>query len=616
MINRESLILNISLILVLLLCFSLNVTAVEKINSDLIVFSAEPEGVIAAVAAARRGQDVTLLMTREKPGGLMTYAALNFLDLNYDSSSRNINHGLFSEWHQKLGSSISFPPQKAEAAFEEMLAAEENIRIISSIKIKSVELNEDSINLLKVEKNGKVYDLSSDFYIDASQDGDLAAAAEEDFFIGTADINLKNSWMASTQILKFSNVEPAELKKAVKSGKYKNSYFKNDHAWGFSELGKSYQPQNENLRLRGLNIVFIENNGTYDAYINALLLFNVDPLSEKSIAEAKKTAAAEAELILEYLRNNLEAFANAELNDLPEELYRRESRHFLTSYQLKIQDIFRQKIFSDTITIASYPLDYQAAAKDYPGFVLFNPEYYSIPLRTLIAKRNNNLLIVGRSSGYSSLVAASARVLPPAMNTAEAAAIAVSEALAEGKSLTQIARSESSLNEIRSSLSINLEKYPSESPIINDSQLLGSLEKLLSWGITIGGYNNNFKLDKKPTEKEFTAIILKIMQKKEAENLYEWVPGSLETLSSDKTLTTTNALKLLLAAESQRVLEIAAEDYFKKAFAMELIPDKLIVVLTKDRMMSRREMIILAAHYLERFETPSDLKDIRGEYIE
>lgn len=616
MINRESLILNISLILVLLLCFSLNVTAAEKINSDLIVFSAEPEGVIAAVAAARRGQDVTLLMTREKPGGIMTYAALNFLDLNYDSSSHNINHGLFSEWHQKLGSSISFPPQKAEAAFEEMLAAEENIRIISSIKIKSVELNEDSINLLKVEKNGKVYDLSSDFYIDASQDGDLAAAAEEDFFIGTADINLKNSWMASTQILKFSNVEPAELKKAVKSGKYKNSYFKNDHAWGFSELGKSYQPQNKNLRLRGLNIVFIENNGTYDAYINALLLFNVDPLSEKSIAEAKKTAAAEAELILEYLRNNLEAFANAELNDLPEELYRRESRHFLTSYQLKIQDIFRQKIFSDTITIASYPLDYQAAAKDYPGFVLFNPEYYSIPLRTLIAKRNNNLLIVGRSSGYSSLVAASARVLPPAMNTAEAAAIAVSEALAEGKSLTQIARSESSLNEIRSSLSINLEKYPSESPIISDSQLLGSLEKLLSWGITIGGYNNNFKLDKKPTEKEFTAIILKIMQKKEAENLYEWVPGSLETLSSDKTLNTTNALKLLLAAESQRVLEIAAEDYFKKAFAMELIPDKLIVVLTKDRMMSRREMIILAAHYLERFETPSDLKDIRGEYIE
>ncbi|CCU79228.1 hypothetical protein HSACCH_01162 [Halanaerobium saccharolyticum subsp. saccharolyticum DSM 6643] len=616
MINRESLILNISLLLVLLLFLNLNVLAAEKINSDLIVFSAEPEGVTAAVAAAREGKDVTLLMSREKPGGLMTYAALNFLDLNYDSSSRNINHGIFSEWHQKLGSSISFSPQKAESAFEEMLAAEENIRIINSVKLQSVKLKDKSIDYLRIEKNDEIYNLSADYFIDASQDGDLAAAAGEDYFIGTADINLKNSWMASTQILKFSNVEPLKLKKAVRNNKYQNSYFKNDHAWGFSSFGKSYQSQNKNLRLRGLNIVFINNNGAYDAYINALLLFNVDPLSEKSIAKAKKEAAAEAKLILEYLKNNLEGFKNAKLNDLPEELYRRESRHFITEYQLKIQDIFRQKIFKDAITIASYPLDYQASAEDYPGFVLFNPEYYSIPLRTLIAKKNNNLMIVGRSSGYSSLVAASARVLPPAMNTAEAAAIAVSEAIDKEKSLSQIAESEASLNKIRSSLNIDLEKYPTESPIIDDSQLLGSLEKLLSWGITIGGYNNNFKLEIPPTEKEFIAIILKIMQKKEAENLYEWVPGSLETLSSNKKLTTTNALKLLLAAESQRVLEIEETDYFKKALEMELIPDKLIVVLTKDRIMSRKEMIILAAHYLERFETPSDLKDIRGEYFD
>ena len=616
MIKRERLILNISLILILLLAFSLNVLAAEKINSDLIVFSAEPEGVTAAVAAAREGKDVTLLMSRKKPGGLMTYAALNFLDLNYDSRSRNINHGIFSEWHQKLGSSISFSPQKAEVAFEEMLAAEKNIRILNSVKLQSVKLNQDGIDFLKVEKNGTVYDLKADFYIDASQDGDLAAKAGEDYFVGTADINLKNSWMASTQILNFSNVEPAELKKAVRNNKYQNSYFKDDHAWGFSNFGKNYQPQNKNLRLRGLNIVFIEKNGDYDAYINALLLFNVDPLSEKSIAEAKKEAEVESKLILEYLKNNLEAFENAQLNDLPEELYRRESRHFITKYQLKIQDIFRQKIFSDSVTLASYPLDYQAAAHDYPGFVLFNPEYYSIPLRTLIAARNNNLMIVGRSSGYSSLVAASARVLPPAMNTAEAAAIAVSEAINKDKSLLQIAEDDDSLNKIRENLKIDLAKFPAESPIIDDSQLLESLEKLLSWGITIGGYNNNFKLDKVPNEKEFTAIILKIMQKKEAENLFEWVPGSLETLSANQGLTTTNALKLLLAAESQRVLEMEKEDYYKKALEMDLVPDKLILVLAEEKIMSRKEMIILAAHYLERFETPSDLKDIRGEYFD
>ncbi|MFW5809549.1 MAG: FAD-dependent oxidoreductase [Halanaerobium sp.] len=615
MLKNEKLIINI-LVLFLFITIPLSVSAAENLKKDLIVFGDEPEGVAAAVAAAREDKEVLLVMKRANPGGLMTYAALNFIDLNYDSNSRNINHGIFSEWHQKIGASISFSPKKAELAFKEILRAEKNIEIMESVFLEKVVLNENNIDFIKIKKDGEKYNLNADFYIDASQDGDLAAEAGEDYFIGTADINLKNSWMASTQILKYSRVEPAALKKAVKSNKYKDSYFRGDHAWGFSDFGKSYQPKNQNLRLRGLNIVFIEEDGGYDAYINALLLFNVNPLSEKSTAEAKQRAAEEAQFILKYLQNNLEGFVKAELNELPQELYKRESRHFLTEYQLGVKDLFRQKIFADTVTLASYPLDYQAAAQDYPGFVLFNPEYYSIPLRTLIARKNKNLMIVGRSSGYSSLTAASARVIPVGMNTAEAAGTAVSEAINKNKKLLEIAEDEESLNKIRSKLNIDLSKYPAESAIVNDPQLSQNLQKLLSWGITIGGYNNNFKLYNTPSEKEFTAVILKIMQKKEAENLYEWVPGSLETLSSSEKLTTNGALKLLLAAESQRVLEMEAEEYFQQALKLNLIPEELREELQKNRKMSRKEMIVLAADYLDRFETPSDLKIIRGEHFE
>ena len=106
------------------------------------------------------------------------------------------------------------------------------------------------------------------------------------------------------------------------------------------------------------------------------------------------------------------------------------------------------------------------------------------------------------------------------------------------------------------------------------------------------------------------------MQKKEAENLYEWVPGSLETLSSSQKLTTINALKLLLAAESQRVLEMESKEYLQKASEMDLIPDSLSKIFSESRIMSRKEMILLAAHYLERFSAPSDLKFIRGEYFD
>lgn len=606
------------LTLILILLSTSLISAAQKIEKDIIVYSAEPEGITAAVAAAREGKSVLLVMTKKEPGGLMTYGALNFLDLNYDQNSNNINHGIFSEWHQKVGGTISFSPQKAKEVFWEMLNAEDNIEIINSADLIELSLNDSRIDYLKVKTDSKNYRLTADYYIDASQDGDLAAAAEENYFVGTADIGLENQWMASTQILKFSNVEPQKLKRAVKNNRYSSSYFRDNHAWGFSDLGKAYKSSNTSMRMRGLNIVFTEDSESesYDAYINSLLLFGVNPLEQKSINKAKKEAKKEAESILKYLREKLAGFKNAELAELPLELYRRESRHFLTHYQLGVKDQFRQKVFRDAVAIASYPLDYQASAQDYPGFVLFNPEYYTIPLRSLIAYKNKNLMIVGRSSGYSSLAAASARVLPVGMNTAEAAAIAASEAINKNKDLLKIVRDRESIKKIREHLNLNLDRYPSESPVISDKEILTDLEKLLSWGITIGGYNNNFKLTKVPSEKEFTAIILKIMQKKEAKNLYEWVPGSLETLSKDRKLKSISALKLLLAAESQKVLEMKEENYYKKAAELDLIPEDMQDILQKDQKLSRKNMINLAAHYLERFKTPSDLKFIRGEYLD
>src|SRR6056297_1498036 len=118
MLKEKKIIIFIIIIFLLFLIISSTTYAAEKIRSDLVVFSAEPEGVIAAVAGAREDKKVTLVMTREKPGGLMTYAALNFLDLNYDNNSNNINQGIFAEWHQQIGGAISFSPQKAEKVFK------------------------------------------------------------------------------------------------------------------------------------------------------------------------------------------------------------------------------------------------------------------------------------------------------------------------------------------------------------------------------------------------------------------------------------------------------------------------------------------------------------------
>jgi len=611
--------LNYKLIITAFLILIFSITAAvsadnHSIKSDVIIFGGEPEGVAAACASARSGMNTILIMERENPGGLMTYGALNFLDLNYNKNGKNINKGFFYEWHQMVGGKISFDPQKAEKSFWELLNNEKNIEILNNAELKKIIVKDDEIKNIVINKNGIQKTLKADVIIDASQDGKLAAEAGNPYFYGQEDINVPNRVMASTQILKFENINYQKLYKSIKNREFSYTYINENHAWGFSDFGKKYIPENDMLKLRGLNIVFTENKNT--AYINALLLFNVDPLDSQSVENAQKRARREADHILKYLNENLPGFSNAVLADFPPELYRRESRHFLTRYQLSVKDQFMQRIFRDTITIASYPLDYQASGKQYPGFVLFNPEYYAVPLRSLLSVSINNLMIVGRSSGYSSLAASSARVIPVGMNTGQSAGITAAEAVKNNLELIDIVYEKNILEKIRQSLNIDLKKYPQEKPLISDKKVLPYLTELLSWGISIGGYNNDFKIEEKINEKTFTAMILKGMQRKETKLLYEWVPGSLETLSKNRNLTSQNALKLLLAAMSRPVLKINSDDYFALADKLDIIPAEIRDVMKKNSILRGREALILAGHFINQFETPERLKYIRGEYFD
>ncbi|MGM0601741.1 MAG: FAD-dependent oxidoreductase [Bacillota bacterium] len=584
------------------------------INSDVLIFGGEPEGIAAACASARAGVDTVLVMERENPGGLMTYGGLNFLDLNYDKNGNNINKGIFLEWHKMVGEEISFDPEKAEKAFWQLLNKENNITVLTDSELEEVILKDNKIVSLTINKNGFKKELNAEIIIDASQDGNLAYKAGNPYFYGQEDINVPNRVMASTQILKFKNINYYKLYNSIKNKKFSSTYINGNHAWGFSDFGKKYNPTNDKLKLRGLNIVFTENKKT--AYINALLLFNVDPLDPASVENAKNAAVNEADSILKYLNKNLPGFSDAVLADFPAELYRRESRHFLSRYQLGVKDQFMQRIFRDTVTLASYPLDYQASGTQYPGFVLFNPGYYAVPLRSLLSINIDNLMIVGRSSGFSSLAASSARVLPVGMNTGEAAGIAAAEALKNNLDLIDVIYEKQILQKIRTNLDINIEKYPKTNALIDDSEVLPYLTELLSWGISIGGYNNNFKIEDKINEKTFVAMILKGMQRKETELLYEWVPGSLETLSENKNLTSQNALKLLLAAMSRPVLKINTADYFALADELEIIPAEIRDVLKENSVLKGREAVILAGHFINQFETPERLKHIRGEYFD
>ncbi len=595
------------LCLTLVITFSSSVVALERY--ELVVYGGEPEGVMAAVAAARQGTNTLLVMKRNEPGGLMVYSGLNYLDLNYGPSGNILGNKLFKEWHQLVGGEVSFPPQEAQAAFNFMLLKEENIKVYRSCELISINKEDNILSSLTLKNKNSLIKVEADRFIDASQDADLAVLAGASYFLGGADIGLPERMMAATLVIHIDNINYNGLRKDVYSSKFGPSYINNEHAWGFVRIGELYQPENKQIRLRGLNIVLQGKGAIKEGYINALLIFGVDPFSEESLDRFYNMAEEEAKSVLEFLKNNLGGFADARLLHSPPELYIRETRHIVSLYQLSTSDLLANKIHNDAIALASYPLDYQASSPDYNGFVLFNPELYGIPFRSLIPEGFKNLLVVGRSSGYSSLAAASSRVLPVGMSTGESAGIAAGLSIKYDSYYPEMVNNMKLISDLQNRLGLKKNLLGRENNIINDKELLPYLENLLSWGLVIAGYDNDFRLEEPVREIDFSYMLLKGLQERRAPILFEWVPGSLTTLSSKANLTRDRAAMLLLAATSHRVLEMNKEDYYTAAMAEDLLPD----IIRENRQLNRRDVYIIVSYFLQRYPVPENIKKYRGE---
>ncbi|WP_416145130.1 FAD-dependent oxidoreductase [Planococcus koreensis] len=268
--------------------------------------------------------------------------------------------------------------------------------------------------------------------------------------------------------------------------------------WGFSELHYDYKPKEGNTRLRGLNIVrTTPEGGEEQFYINALQIFGVDGLDKKSKTEALEKGNREAEHILSYLRANFPGFENAVIAEPPSELYVRETRHIKSEYMLPMSDIWKNADHWDSIGFGGYPVDVQATSLGDYGYVLSSPVQYAIPFRSLVPLEIENLLVVSRSAGYSSLAAGSARIIPTGMAAGEAGGAAAALSLEKNITFRQLANNEKAIQELRTGLKnqgamldhFDL-TYPYEGEWFD-----GAVQFLMDYGLAVGGYTNDLGVE-------------------------------------------------------------------------------------------------------------------------
>ena len=168
-------------------------------STVVFVYGSTPGGIAAALESAKNGAQTILACPKKHVGG-MTASGL----CTTDAVRRNLFGGIVNEfvsrvraWYRKnLGPDSPdyrfcsdgwhYEPSVAEQCFEEMLAAEsDRLAVMKGWILKSVTCSGRIVKMVRLENDrGEQVELEARVFIDATYEGDLAAAAGVDYRVG------------------------------------------------------------------------------------------------------------------------------------------------------------------------------------------------------------------------------------------------------------------------------------------------------------------------------------------------------------------------------------------------------------------------------------------------
>ena len=465
----------------------------DGVDYDVIVVGGDPEGVCAAVSSARNGLKTLLIEDDEALGGLMTLGKLNFIDICESRDGSILTQGLFMEFYDAVGGT-AFDVETAKQFFYNWVVNEENATLKLNTEFVKPVMDGNTIVGVVVEENGAQATYTASRIIDATVDADVAAAAGVPYTIAGEDIGEKERHMGVTLVFELSGVNWDKVVNYLENDDNEGTGATEKTAWGYTREGYAYEPKDELMRLRGFNVARQDNG---NVLVNALIIFDVDAMSEESKAQGIARAQKELEYIVPYVREHFIGFEDVQLAGTASQLYIRESRHIIGEYQLTIDDVLENRDQWDKIAIVAYPADIQPTAGQTYGTVIGSPDRYAIPFRSIVPLEVENMLVIGRSASYTSLAAGSARVIPVGMAEGEAAGVASAYSLNNAISFRDMSADEAAIADVQKTLKKQgayLDDFEVHEAFM-DHWAYPGVKVIRSLGLLDGGYSNDYRLD-------------------------------------------------------------------------------------------------------------------------
>ncbi|MEG1311605.1 MAG: FAD-dependent oxidoreductase [Romboutsia sp.] len=408
----------------------------ENNNKNVIVLGSEPEAITAAVTAARLGYHVDMITQDNNIGGLFTEGMLTALDLNYVNGTEILNKGFFTEFYKNASNGHNLDLKKTQQFFDKVIK-DDNIDLVKGAKditpIVDKDNNKKAIGVL-YNKDGKTVETKGEYIFDGSYEAEYTRKMGAEYRTGRSEFGKENEYAAAGVIFSVKDVNWNEIKKALKNDNDPNTGVTGNAAWGFAQM-YNYEPKNDLLKMRGLNISRQDDGSVV---LNALLAFKVNPLDKESYNNIINIAKEEVPYIVEYMRDNLPGFENAKPGNIAKELYIREGVRIVGDYTLNGYDIIAHRQFNDFIGFGSYPSDLQTTYKEGYGNAMNGNSIYEIPLSSMLPKNIENVVVLGRNASFDVVAHGSARTVPVLMNMAQGAVHAVDYAITNNLKLRDV----------------------------------------------------------------------------------------------------------------------------------------------------------------------------------
>ena len=376
---------------------------------DLIVVGGGISGVASAVSAARQGLSVLLIEKFGHLGGAMSNS-LVYPFMPYTLKGENkklLSDGIFTEMRERFSKYGEKSWEFYKLVFDDMVC-EAGVDVLFHATVFKTDCDDRKIKKVYVATKSGVMNFESDFYIDASGDGELMCMAGCDFQLGRESDDL---CQPMTTCFRLCNVD-IELYRKERS----------DLDELYSKLKKEGKIKNHRE-----NILVFMGLGENILHLNTTRVIKHNPTDAFEIADSEIIARKQVYEMFEFLKNNSKACENAELLSIANHIGVRESRklkgeHILTSDELK-----KSVDFEDTIALGNYDVDiHNPEGAGTTIYAFKEGEYYKIPYRSLLPKEYDNLLVAGRCLSADHEAHSAVRIMPICACMGEAAGVAVS----------------------------------------------------------------------------------------------------------------------------------------------------------------------------------------------